>query len=98
MENSPEKQEFVLRRVPLKEFMVMLSDVYQSGADFVDLYGYVDKSKHQDEVIISVPEEYMNPEFKEEEKKEQPTKPPEIPPAHNKLLTYEDIEERISYG
>jgi hypothetical protein len=105
MEKSPNKKEFVLKKIPLRQFMALLNDVYQSGADFVDLYGYSDPDATQDEVIVSVPLSYLAPEFKEEAKAEQPDPPPGLndegdqepfPHEMDEELTINDISNIIN--
>lgn len=75
---NPGKKEFILKKIPLKQFMSLLYDIYGSGADFVDLHGIQDEEGLQDEVIVSVPISYINSEFAEETKAENIDPPPGI--------------------
>ena len=44
-------------KVRLKEFVEMLSDLYDNGADYVDIVGMKDNA--QDTIILEVRDEYM---------------------------------------
>lgn len=54
--------KFVIRKVPLFTFITLLKEIYESGADFVDLNGIRNDMTKQDEITVSVPLEYMTPE------------------------------------
>lgn len=56
MENNG--KEVRLSRIPLKLFIDALTEVYNTGADFVDLVGQADMD--QDSVGIIVKETYYN--------------------------------------
>lgn len=90
---TPGKKEFVLKKIPLKQFMSLLHDIYQSGADFVDLHGFKDEDMLQDEVVVSVPISYMNPEFAQEVKDEAPDPPPGLDEDGEQLPFQHEIEE-----
>ena len=66
MENKPQDNDdnprFTIRKVPLQTFLALLNDVYQSGADFIDINGYINDAAAQDEVTVSVPLGYMTDE------------------------------------
>ena len=52
MENS-----LVLRKIPLKDFITILIELYDGGAYYIDFSG---KSEGEEDTIqISVPQEYM---------------------------------------
>lgn len=73
-------KQLIIKKILLKAFLEVLNDIYESGADFVDLIGTPDE--HEDAIGISVPEEYMNTgEQKEEEE--------------NSSLTDDDINQLI---
>ena len=63
MENQ-NNNEVRLNKIPLKLFIDTLMDVYNSGADFIDLVGKPDIE--QDSIGIIVRLEYMNSEETEE--------------------------------
>jgi hypothetical protein len=63
MENQ-NNNEVRLNKIPLKLFIDTLMDVYNSGADFIDLVGKPDIE--QDSIGVIVRLEYMNSEETEE--------------------------------
>lgn len=79
-----ENNKFVIRKVPLRKFVSLLNELYLSGADFVDLRGYINEVELQDNVTVSVPIEYMSEESQaegsdmEEEYDPGPLPPPGI--------------------
>ena len=68
MENQ-DKNEVRLNKIPLQVFIDALMDVYNSGADFIDLVGKPDEE--QDVVGIIVRMEYMATEEEREEDAEK---------------------------
>ncbi len=52
-----EKRYAVLKKIPLKSFIEYLIEVYNDGADFVDIVGKNDEE--QDNLRILVRDEYM---------------------------------------
>lgn len=65
MKNNPlNDKEFIIRKVPLSYFIKVLTDVFQSGADFVDLHGVKNVEALQDEITLSVPISYMSPSLR----------------------------------
>ena len=60
MEN---KKEVVLRKIPLKLVIEILTDLWNRGADYVDIIGTMDKV--QDSIGISFCSDYMNEDMKE---------------------------------
>jgi len=63
MEN---KNEIVLRKIPLKIFISVLTDAWNQGADFVDIIGQANEI--QDNIGIAIKQEYYS---KDEELEEQ---------------------------
>lgn len=55
MENN---NEVVLKKIPLKILLDILTDAWDSGADFIDLIGTPDQV--QDSIAIAVREEYYS--------------------------------------
>lgn len=61
MENNEDKNKFTIKKVSITVLMELLNEVYQSGADFVDIYAVLDRDKMQDQISLGVPLEYMSP-------------------------------------
>lgn len=57
MPEKSDKNQVILRKVALKAFIDTLVNVYNSGADYVDIVGSNDKE--QDTIGIIVTDEYM---------------------------------------
>lgn len=49
-------KEVVLRKIPLKIFIEVLTDAWNQGADFIDIIGQADEV--QDNIGIAIKEEY----------------------------------------
>lgn len=47
-----------LRKIPLESLLEILSDLYESGVDYIDIAGETNK-KNRDVINITVKEEYM---------------------------------------
>lgn len=60
MEN---KKTAVFRKIPVETLLDILHEVYEQGADFVDIVGYIEEE--QDTIGIYVYPEYMNTETDE---------------------------------
>lgn len=58
MEENKDKKQVVLRKISLKAFIDTLVEVYNSGADYIDLIGTPDDG--QDTIGIIVHQEYLN--------------------------------------
>lgn len=56
-------KKFTIRKIPLQMLLGLLSDIYQSGADFVDINGIRNDNAKQDEITVSVPIQYMASEY-----------------------------------
>ncbi|NBW33711.1 MAG: hypothetical protein EBR30_01500 [Cytophagia bacterium] len=67
MEN---KNEIILKKIPLKIFINVLTDAWNQGADFVDIIGQPDQI--QDNIGIAIKQEYYSkdPDDVEEEEEE----------------------------
>lgn len=59
----------VIRKIPLKIFINVLTNIWNNGADFIDISGNPDSV--EDIVNIMVPEEYLSNEEEEEEENGQ---------------------------
>lgn len=66
-------KKLVIRKVPLNKFLTLLGDLYNSGADFVDLHGEINEEKKEDNITVAVPIEYMS---EESQASEEPGPPP----------------------
>jgi hypothetical protein len=82
------KKEIILRKIALQKFIETLVNIYNSGADYVDIIGTPDDN--QDIISIVVHEEYLSKDEDEiefiDEEEEEP---------NNKPLSDEDINELI---
>lgn len=58
--NTSEEPTVILRKIPLEGFITMLDELYQKGADFIDIIGKPDKE--QDIISIVVRYEYIDPD------------------------------------
>jgi hypothetical protein len=58
-----------LRKIPLEQLLSILSDLYEDGADYIDISGVASTSKEdpQDVIKITVRPDYMSNEINEEE-------------------------------
>jgi hypothetical protein len=77
-----ENKEIALRKIPLKVLIEILQDVWDQGADYVDIIGIPDAI--QDNICIAVKEEYMTDSQEEEN-----------PSPENKEITDEDLNQLI---
>lgn len=66
------------QKIPLKVMLDILSSLYNSGANFVDIIGMPDKE--QDSIGISVKEEYMATEEEMENEEEIDYEITNVPP------------------
>jgi len=64
-----ENKHLVIRKIPLKIFINVLTNIWNNGADFIDISGNPDSV--EDIVNIMVPEEYFSNEEEEEEENGQ---------------------------
>lgn len=62
MENN---NEIILKKIPLKLFLDVLTRAWNDGADYIDIIGIPDKI--QDNIGIAIKEEYYTKENPEEE-------------------------------
>ena len=63
-----------LQKIPLKRFLEALTEIYETGAEFIDIIGI--PNTDQDTIGLAVKDEYMLENIKEDipiiEKKEKP--------------------------
>jgi hypothetical protein len=59
----------MLRKIPLGPFIDILTDLFENGADFIDLSGDVNNEGEspRDSIKITVKPEYLSPDIDEEE-------------------------------
>jgi hypothetical protein len=59
----------MLRKIPLGPFIDILTDLFENGADFIDLSGNEDNEGEvpRDTLKITVKPEYLSPDIEEEE-------------------------------
>lgn len=85
----------VLRKIELKVFIDTLVEVYNSGADYIDIVG--NPEENQDTIGIVVHEEYMNADHEEMEviDEEEELFEEDLEPKKDIPLSDEDINELI---
>ena len=59
----------MLRKIPLGPFLEILQDLFENGADFIDISGDVNDEGEspRDNLKITVKPEYLSPDINEEE-------------------------------
>jgi hypothetical protein len=59
----------MLRKIPLGPFLEILTDLFENGADFIDISGDVNNEGEspRDSIKITVKPEYLSPDINEEE-------------------------------
>lgn len=67
------KKQFILKKIPLDSLLAILSDLYEQGADYIDISGKHNDEK--DEISITVKEEYYSEEYDEIEFTEERNTP-----------------------
>lgn len=87
MENN---NEIILRKIPLKIFIEVLTDVWNKGADYIDIIGV--PNEVQDNIGIAVKEEYFS---KEEEDDEELDVDVELEDEKEKPLDDKDLDMLI---
>ena len=100
MEENNKKKEVILRKIALQKFIETLVNVYNSGADYVDIIGTPDES--QDTIGIVVHEDYLSKddmmiEFIADEDEEEEEPYTKIDPLTGNIipLSDEDINDLI---
>lgn len=81
-----------LFKIPLEELLSILTDLYDEGADYVDISGIesTDEEYPQDIMNITIRPEYMNEELFDEEEEEEYT-----PKINVSKFSDEDIDNLI---
>jgi len=100
MEENNKKKEVILRKIALQKFIETLVNVYNSGADYVDIIGTPDEN--QDTIGIVVHEDYLSKddmmiEFIADEDEEEEEPYTKIDPLTGNIipLSDEDINDLI---
>ena len=101
MEENNKKKEVILRKIALQKFIETLVNVYNSGADYVDIIGTPDEN--QDTIGIVVHEDYLSKddmmiEFIADDEDEEEEEPyTKIDPLTGNIipLSDEDINDLI---
>lgn len=95
MEENNKKKEVILRKIALQKFIETLVNVYNSGADYVDIIGTPDEN--QDTIGIVVHEEYLSKDDMEIEfiADDEDEEEEYIEPTNDKPLSDEDINDLI---
>lgn len=90
MEN---KNEIILKKIPLKIFINVLTDAWNQGADFVDIIGQANEI--QDNIGIAIKQEYYSkdPDTEEDEVDEEYDIEVELDPT--KDLDDEDLNQLL---
>jgi hypothetical protein len=50
----------ILKKIKLYELMTLLNQLYSSGLDYIDITGRELDSENQDEIVVSIKDEYYN--------------------------------------
>ena len=59
METNEEENVVELKKIPLAGFIAMLEELYDNGADYIDIIGKPDQK--QDVISLVVREDYIDP-------------------------------------
>ena len=59
------QMKVTLTKIPLRDLAELLQHLYQKGADYVDIVAVPKEAGIQDEIIVAVPNEYMNKDREE---------------------------------
>ena len=74
--------KFKLTKIPLGELLLILQNMYEEGADYIDIVGTVDEEKVKDSIEIYYLDSYLT--------KMKP------PPMTSYKVTPEDIKNRLN--
>lgn len=64
-----ENTEITIKKVPLKALLDILQEVWEKGADYVDIIGVTGDVENN--VLIAIRDDYMNNEEEEDEEEEK---------------------------
>jgi hypothetical protein len=80
-----EKDDFQVTKIPLEMFINLLVNIYESGANFIDLAAIIDEEAEKDTIKIAVRDDYYDNDDEEDD---------ETKPANVKLSD-DDINDLI---
>lgn len=80
-----EKDDFQVTKIPLEMFINLLVNIYESGANFIDLAAIVDEEEKKDTIKIGVRDDY----YDNDEEEDDETKPANV------KLSDDDINDLI---
>jgi len=86
-----EKNNFTIKKVPLQALLTLFTDLYNGGADFVDIHADIDENRKQDNITVSVPIEYMSDEAKNAHQENI-----DPPPGIEEMEEDDDIEKAVN--
>ena len=69
-----EKDDFQVTKIPLEMFINLLVNIYESGANFIDLAAIVDEEEKKDTIKIGVRDDY----YDNDEEEDDETKPANV--------------------
>jgi len=80
-----EKDDFQVTKIPLEMFINLLVNIYESGANFIDLAAIIDEEAEKDTIKIAVREDYYDNDEEEDD----------APKSANVKLSDDDINDLI---
>lgn len=86
-----EKDDFQVTKIPLEMFINLLVNIYESGANFIDLAAIIDEEESKDTIKIGVREDYYDNEENEDDEEEDDV----VKPANIIKLSDDDINDLI---
>jgi hypothetical protein len=78
-----EKDDFQVTKIPLEMFINLLVNIYESGANFIDLAAIIDEEAEKDTIKIAVREDYYDNDEEEDD----------APKTANVKLSDDDIND-----
>jgi hypothetical protein len=94
------KNKLNVKKIPLADLLELLTHLYESGIDYIDLTSD-NSDPNQDKLIIQTLDGYINPEFYDEEKLSQFEQvedeevPKKAPIIETRKLSDDDIEQLL---
>jgi len=80
-----EKDDFQVKKIPLEMFINLIVNIYESGANFIDLAAINDEEAEKDTIKIAVREDYYDNDEEEDD----------APKSANVKLSDDDINDLI---
>ena len=69
-----EKDDFQVTKIPLEMFINLLVNIYESGANFIDLAAIIDEEAEKDTIKIGVRDDYYDDDEEEDDDDVRPAK------------------------